>query len=246
MKIVLRGSVRMVERRRRFVSTEDQLKEKIVEIGEVLGELGYVSSLGSYAPGNISAKLARTRLVLITPSGLAKNALDKRMICTITLEGRVVRGRLKPTSETPTHLAIYKNRPDVNAIVHSHPPYATAFSVARTSIPVVTIEMAGLLGCNVPVAGFAIPGTKRLATKVVRCLKNSSAVLLQNHGLVVVGSTLDEAVSATMAIEENARLLYYASIIGRPRTIPRKDTMKIRNKIQTEYGQRKNLQSTLK
>ena len=242
MKIVLRGSVRMVERR----SAEDQLKEKIVEIGEVLDELGYVSTLGSYASGNISAKLLGTRLVLITPSGLAKNALDKRMICTITLEGRVVRGRLKPTSETPTHLAIYKNRHDVNAIVHTHPPYATAFSVARTSIPVVTIEMAGLLGCNVPVAGFAIPGTERLATKVLRCLKNSSAVLLQNHGLVVVGSTLDEVLGATMAIEENARLVCYASMIGKPRIIPRKDTIRIWNKIQTEYGQRQNMQSTLK
>ena len=219
------------------VSNENQLRKMIVEAGEVLGRYGFVSSLGSYAPGNISARLD-SRHVLITPSGLAKSRLKEKEICVIDLDGRTVKGKLKPTSETPTHLAVYRSRSDVNAIIHTHPTYATVFAITSKRIPVVTIEMAGLVGSDVPVARFVVPGTVELGKEVVRTLGNRMAVLLQNHGLITVGSTLSEAVNTAMAVEENALLAYLADAISRPKIIPKMQVDRIRRYIQNEYGQR--------
>lgn len=209
----------------------------ITETGRILGKHGFVSFLGSYAPGNISARLPHSQRILITPSGLAKNALRKREICVIDLNGKLIEGRLRPTSETPTHLAIYRRRSDVNAIIHTHPKYSTAFAIAKRKIPVVTIEMAGLVGSDVPVARFVIPGTGELGKEVLRSLKNGVAVLLQNHGLITVGSTLDEALNASMATEENARLAYLVATFAKPKTIPKMQVSRIRRYIETEYGQ---------
>jgi L-ribulose-5-phosphate 4-epimerase len=228
----------MREPNQRGLSNEDQLKEKIIETGRILGRHGFVTFLGSYAPGNISARVPDSQRVLITPSGLAKNTLRKREICVIDLNGKLIGGMLRATSETPTHLAIYRRRSDVNAIIHTHPTYSTAFAIAKKKIPVVTIEMAGLVGSEVPVARFLVPGTRELGKEVVRSLRDGLAVLLQNHGLITVGSTLDEALNTTMATEENARLAYLAATFARPKTIPKIQVSRIRQYIQTEYGQR--------
>jgi L-ribulose-5-phosphate 4-epimerase len=219
------------------VSNESQLRKILVEAGEALGRYGFVSSLGIYAPGNISARLD-SRHVLITPSGLAKSRLKEKEICVIDLDGRTVKGRLKPTSETPTHIALYRSRSDVNAIVHTHPKYATIFAIVGKSIPVVTIEMAGLVGSDVPVARFVAPGTVGLGKEVVRTLGNRMAVLLQNHGLITVGSRMSEAVNTAMAVEENAMLAYFATAISKPKIIPKMHVDRIRRYIQNEYGQR--------
>jgi len=237
---------RMKELWPRTISNEDQLRRRIVETGKILGIYGFVSFFGSYASGNISARLPRSNRILITPSGLAKAALNKREICTIDLDGEVIKGRLKPTTEMPTHLAIYRRRPNVNAIVHTHPTYATAFAVAKRKIPVVTIEMAGLVGSDVPVARFVIPGTPELGREVIRTLGDGMAVLLQNHGLITTGSTLDEALAATMAIEEDAMLTCLAEKVAKAKSVPRRQVARIRKYIQTEYGQRQNLRPRLK
>lgn len=234
------------ELQQHVISNEDQLRKMIIETGRILGRYGFVSFLGSYAPGNISARLPHSHRILITPSGLAKAELNKREICAINLDGKVIRGMLKPTTETPTHLAIYRRRPNVNAIIHTHPTYATAFAIAKRKIPVVTIEMAGLVGSDVPVVGFVIPGTRELGREVVRTLGDGMAVLLQNHGLITVGSTLNEALATTMAVEENAKLAFLAETIAKPKIVPRPQVARIRKYIQTEYGQRKNLRPRLK
>ncbi len=236
----------MKEFRQRAISNDDQLRKRIVETGKILGRYGFVSFLGSYASGNISARLPRSNRILITPSGLAKAALNKREICTMDLDGTVIKGRLKPTTEMPTHLAIYKRRPNVNAIIHTHPTYATAFAVAKRKIPVVTIEMAGLVGSDVPVVRFVIPGTQELGREVIRTLGDGVAVLLQDHGLITTGSTLDEALAATIVIENDAMLACLAEAVAKPKTVPRTQIARIRKYIQTEYGQRKNLRPRLK
>jgi L-ribulose-5-phosphate 4-epimerase len=125
----------MREPNQRGLSNEDQLKEKIIDTGGILGKHGLVTFLGSYAPGNISARVPDSQRVLITPSGLAKNTLRKREICVIDLNGKLIGGTLRPTSETPTHLAVYRRRSDVNAIIHTHPTYSTAFAIAKKKNP---------------------------------------------------------------------------------------------------------------
>jgi len=246
--VILLGKLsRLRMGRREDVSPkEDLLRKEIVETGRILGKLGLISFLGSYALGNISARLPRSSRILVTPSGLAKNTLREREICVIGLNGKVLEGRLKPTSETPTHLEIYRRRRNVNAIIHTHPVYATAFAIARRKIPLVTIEMAGLVGSDVPVTRFVIPGTRELGKEVVMVLRDRVGVLLANHGLVTVGSDLNEALNTTIAIEENAKLTYLAATFAEPKLIPRIQATRIRRYIETEYGQRSKLRPRLK
>lgn len=190
--------------------------------------------------GNLSARLDNNK-ILITPSGFEKTALKPEDLLLIDLSGKILKGNLKPTTETWMHIGIYKSRPDVNAVIHTHSPYAMIFAVINEPIPVLTVEFASGVGHEIPVTEFVLPGTKDLAEEVVRALrKDRLAVLIRSHGIVAVGESLEEAYQVAIIVEEEARTYFWIKLLGKDKVdkIPPEKVMSMRTFFKSEYGQK--------
>lgn len=188
---------------------ELHLRREIAHAGRRLWQDGLVA----HTDGNISARLDN-EWILITPSGVNKGAMKPYQILKVHLRDGVVDGNGKPSVETPLHLEIYRTRPDVNAVVHAHPPYATAFAAAGIALtePVFP-EMIVRFG-EIPLVPYATPGTERLAELVAETLLDHDAALLQNHGAITVGRTIEEACGLMEALEWTAKGLWLAKALG--------------------------------
>ena len=168
--------------------------------------------------GNLSVRLA-TQRVLVTPSGRIKALITASDMVEVDLQGRSRDRRRKPTSELDLHLRIMRHRPDVQAVVHAHPPTATGFAVAGEEIPGNLLpELIFVVG-PVPLVPFGRPGTPELGDRVVPYLAGHHALLLANHGAVTMGPTLDEAWIRTESLEHCARIIVAARAIGEPRPL---------------------------
>ncbi|MCG0239740.1 MAG: class II aldolase/adducin family protein [Firmicutes bacterium] len=179
----------------------------------------YRSGLVRGTSGNWSARDPLTGLVAVTPSGLAYEKMTPEDIVVVNLDGEVVEGGRRPSSELPMHLVIYRRRPDVGGIAHTHSPYATALAVLERELPPVLIEMA-LVGTRVPVAPFAMPGTPEVGEAAVAALAEAQACLLARHGVVAVGRTVEEATLTAARVEEMAQIYHLAAQLGSPEPIP--------------------------
>lgn len=166
------------------------------------------------AQGNISARDEVSGLIAVTPTAIPYDRLLIKHIAVVNLDGELVEGEWKPTSELPLHLAFYRAQPEVRAVIHSHAPYAALFSVTGQPLPMLLTEAAMLLGGPVPVAPYARPGTQPLADEAVRIADIRPAVILANHGLVTVGRDLAAAYDASLAVEATARTLWMARAMG--------------------------------
>lgn len=188
--------------------------------------------------GNVSCRIAGTELFAITPSGMPYDSLEPADICILDLEGRIVDARRRPSTESALHRFIYRRRPDVGGVVHTHSLYATAFACTGREIPVISIEVAGLVGEAVRCAPYAPAGTEQLAEVVAETLGSEGvAVLLQNHGAVAVGETLDRAYAAAVAVEEAAHVFLLARQLGEPIILPPEERRRIFLSMRTGYGQ---------
>lgn len=188
--------------------------------------------------GNLSVRLDEDKMI-ITPSGFEKSALTVRDLLVMSLDGKILKGKWKPTIETPMHLKIYNSRKDVKAIVHTHSPYATVFAVANESIPVQTVEAASAIGHPIPVTDYVRAGTEEMAEEVVRVLgEKGIAVLIRNHGVVAVGETLEDAFHAAILVEEEARTYYLTKLLGKTNPIPPEEVEILRRSYLTSYGQK--------
>lgn len=174
--------------------------------------------------------------MLITPSGMAYTLLSTDDLVQMTLDGQVVDSRWKPSSEWRLHAAIYKARPDVAAIVHTHSVYATAFAVARVSVPAVVEDLVQVAGGSVDVAEYCLPGTQELAQCVVAALGDKSAVLLASHGLVGVAKTLGEALKVCQIVEKTAQATLFARLLGPVHQLSDEDVQVMRRFYLTSYG----------
>jgi ribulose-5-phosphate 4-epimerase/fuculose-1-phosphate aldolase len=195
------------------------LRERVVAIATRLRREGLVVGTS----GNVSARLEGTDACLITPSGVDYEELEPGDLVLVGFDGRVREGRLKPSSDTPTHLAVYHGRPDVGAVIHTHSPHAAAFSVVGLEIPAVVIDAAGFLGGPVPLVGD-LPRSGR-------------AVLLRNHGVLCAGETLDKALTAARLVEHMARVAYLAMALGKPALVPPSEIERMRAFLHGGYGQ---------
>jgi len=195
------------------------LGEQVIDVARKLLNEGLVVGTS----GNVSARVAGTDACLITPSGVDCERLEPDDLVLVGFDGQVRDGRLKPSSDTPTHLAIYRGRPDMGAVIHTHSPHATAFSVVRMEIPPVLIEAAGFLGGPVPLNGN-LPRSGR-------------AVLLPNHGVLCAGETLEKALTAARLVEHMAKVAYLATALGRPSAVPQPQIERMSAFLQGEYGQ---------
>jgi L-fuculose-phosphate aldolase len=203
----------------------------VAEAGRELLGSGMTVATG----GNVSVCNHEKGLLAITPSGMDYRKLAPSDICVLDLKGRQVEGRRVASSETPMHLSIYRAHTEVKSVVHTHPPYCTAFSILREPIPAVHY-LVPLMGNEIPVAEYVTYGTEAMGPAALRALKNSKAVLLANHGLIVAAATLDLALSLSRIAEYVAQAYYLARSIGTPHVLPPAELDDLRDQF-TRYGQ---------
>jgi L-fuculose-phosphate aldolase len=199
-------------------TSEEELKKEIIHVMISLHQRGLMTGIG----GNASVRVEGTNEIWTTPSGLYKPRLKTEDLVKIDIEGNVIEGLFKPTSEWYIHTAIYKKRADVNAIVHTHSPIATGLALAGVTIKPITVE-AALMLARVPIVPFYYPGTKELAQAVSEHIMGNRILLLQNHGVIGVGYDLIEAVSVVELLEECAMMTWVASHFGEPSLLPAHD-----------------------
>ena len=212
----------------------EQLKEQLWKLHLELPRNGLVTWTG----GNVSARDPESGLVAIKPSGVMYEDLRPEDHVVLDLDGNVVEGTLKPSSDTASHLYIYRHRPDVNGVVHTHSPYATAFAAVGKPIPVYLTAIADEFGCPIPCAGFALIGGEEIGQQVVEHIGDSPAVLLKNHGVFTVGKSAKAAVKAAVMVEDVARTVWYALQLGTPDEIAPDDVKKLHDRYMNVYGQR--------
>ncbi len=211
----------------------EQLKEQLWKLHLELPRNGLVKWTG----GNVSARDPETGLVVIKPSGILYEDLRPEDHVVVDLEGAIVEGTLKPSSDTASHLYIYRHRPDVNGVVHTHSPHATAFAALGRPIPVYLTAIADEFGGPIPCAGFALIGGEEIGQQVIEHIGSSPAVLLKNHGVFTVGPTATKAVQAAVMVEDIAHAVWLALQLGTPDEIPADDVAKLHHRYMHVYGQ---------
>jgi L-ribulose-5-phosphate 4-epimerase len=209
------------------------IREELVTLNQALPANGLVT----WTSGNVSIRDAETGLVAIKASGVHFQDLAPGSIVVVDLEGNLVEGQLKPSSDTASHLYIYRHRPDVNGIVHTHSNYATAFAALGRSIPVYLTAQADEFGGPIPCGGFALIGGEQIGRIVVESIGSSAAVLLKNHGVFTVGPSGKAALKAAVMVEDIARTAWLALQLGQPDEIPAEMIEKLHDRYRHEYGQ---------
>ncbi len=211
----------------------ERLREEICRLHMLLPKYNLVT----WTSGNVSGRDPETGYVVIKPSGLHYDDLKPEHMVVVDLDGQVVEGKMKYSSDTASHLYIYRNRPDVRGVVHTHSPYATAFAAVGQPIPVYLTAIADEFGCTIPCGGFALIGSEEIGQEVLRSIGESAAVLLKNHGVFTIGETPEAAVKAAVMVEDVARTVWIAKQLGEPQVIPDEYVRKLRRRYTTEYGQ---------
>lgn len=217
------------------MTEKEQIKGKIIEIGKEMFSSGLV--VGTW--GNVSARIQSSEnLVAITPSGMDYLSLEKEDIVLSDFDGQLVEGKRKPSIELPLHLAIYRDRPEINGVVHVHSVYATAWAAARKPIPGALEDLVQIVGGEVRVSDYSLPGTEELGLNAVEALKDRQAVILANHGLLGIGRDLKEALKVCQVVEKAAKTLLAAQLLGGAVVLSEEDIRGMRDFYLNGYGQR--------
>jgi L-fuculose-phosphate aldolase len=209
---------------------EEQIRADIVEVGRRLYARGFVAS----NDGNISVRLDETRLIT-TPKSVSKGFMTPDMMVVVDYDGRKLAGERDPSSELPMHLEIYRNRPDVNAVVHAHPPLATGFAVAGIPLTrAVLAEVVTTLG-SIPIAEYGTPSTPELPEAVRKYIKAHDGLLLANHGAVTCCRTVMSAYFKMETIEHFAKISLVARLLGREHLLSRGEVQRLQG-LRGMYG----------
>ncbi|MBQ8759075.1 MAG: class II aldolase/adducin family protein, partial [Clostridia bacterium] len=198
------------------MATEYEIKKQICDIGKRIYDRGMVAS----NDGNISVKLSDNEF-LCTPTGVSKGFMTPEYICKVDAEGKVIQAYegFRPSSEIKMHMRVYKERPDVKAVVHAHPMYATSFAIAGIPLtePIMP-EAVIALGC-VPIAEYGTPSTEEIPDEVSKYLQYFDAVLLENHCALAFSDSLLSAYHKMESVEFYAQLLFIAKMLGGPKAL---------------------------
>lgn len=211
----------------------DELRAEVCELHQALP----ANHLVTWTSGNISARDPQSSLVVIKPSGVFYQDLTPDKMVIVDLDGKIVEGNLKPSSDTLAHLTIYKNRADVNGIVHTHSPYATAFAAVGKPIPAVLTAICDEFGGPIPCGGYARIGGDEIGLEVIKSIGSSPAILLKNHGVFTIGKDALHAVKAAVMVEDVARTVFFALQLGTPEVIPAEEIERAHRRYLNEYGQ---------
>jgi L-fuculose-phosphate aldolase len=189
--------------------TLHQTKIDILEAGRRLYQNGYIVS----SDGNVSARVEEDRIIA-TPTGLCKGTLELEDLCVCDMDGNLVSGRLRPSSEVGMHLFLYRERPDIKAVVHAHPPTATGFSVAGIPLTDCVLPEVIITVGSIPIAKYGTPGGPEISEPIRQYVKDYDAYLLENHGATTVGSDVMNAYFKMETMEHFAKILFVAKQLG--------------------------------
>lgn len=206
--------------------------KKILEACHKLANKGM--TVGTW--GNISIRIDSDTFIL-TPSGMNYDSLTEEDFIIMNMNDEIIYGKRKPSVEFVLHRKIYQSRTDVNAVIHTHSVFSTAFAVDKIDIPAASEELVQIVGEGVKCAKYALPGTAELANNVVEALSKRNAALLVNHGAVCVGTSIDHAFKIAEVVEKTAQTVIYARIIGTPNIITHEDCLAMQEFVATKYGQ---------
>jgi L-ribulose-5-phosphate 4-epimerase len=195
------------------------------------------NNLVAWTSGNVSARDPESGLVVIKPSGLKYEDLRPENMVVVNVEGDIIEGGLKPSSDTASHLYIYRARPDINGIVHTHSRYATAFAALGKPIPVYLTAQGDEFGGPIPCGRFALIGGEEIGEVVVESIGTSPAVLLKNHGVFTVGKNAEGALKAAVMVEDVAATIWLALQMGQPEVIADENVAKLHDRYMNVYGQ---------
>ncbi len=213
----------------------ESYKKLIVDSGKTMLDEGL--TVGTW--GNISARDPETGLVYISPSGMDYREIKASDIVVLDLDLNVVDGERVPSIEKETHIAVYRSRPDVNAVIHTHPLYSTALGVSGMELPAVSEDFAQIVGDKIVCSVYALPGTKELSENVTIGLgEERNAVLLPNHGTLCTGEDMKTALTVCHVVEKSAHIYILALSIGTPQLISAEDIKAMQDYKKNHYGQR--------
>lgn len=210
-------------------SREWKIREEICEIGRRIYNRGFAAA----NDGNLSYRLD-DELIICTPTGICKGYMQPTDLCAVDLSGRQQRGERRHTSELALHLEIYRNDPTARAVVHCHPPHATAFGVAHVDIPSGILPEVEIFLGEIPRATYETPGGEPFAQTIERYIGKANTVVLSNHGTVSWGPTLEQAFWNTEILDSYCRILILARQIGGERRLPEpklRELRELRNRI---------------
>jgi L-ribulose-5-phosphate 4-epimerase len=211
----------------------ENLKKELVELHLELPK----NHLVVWTGGNVSARDPQSGLVAIKASGIPYEELTPDHMVVVDLDGKVVEGKYKPSSDVFSHLFIYKHRPDVFGVVHTHSRYATAFAAVGRPIPCVLTAMGDEFGGPIPCGGFALVGDEAIGKQVIENIGSSPAVLLKNHGVFTIGKDARAAVKTAVMTEDVAATVWMAMQIGEPLPIAPEDVERLHDRYMNVYGQ---------
>lgn len=218
---------------KRSLREKEKLISEIVEISHLIYQKGFVSA----TDGNISARLENGNIIC-TPTSISKGELKKSQIVEVDPEGNLVYGIYKPSTEIKMHLFIYKQRKDINAIVHAHPPFATAFATAALSLEGFTLPEVIINLGKIPLAKYATPSTDEVPLSIQPFIENCDAFLLQNHGAVTLGTNLKDAYFKMEKLEHYAMVVLLARILGGEKNLSNEDLKKLSDISLKIYGKK--------
>ena len=190
-----------------------------------------------WTSGNVSVRDPGTGYVVIKPSGIKFEDLKLEQMVVVDLDGKIIEGDLKASSDTASHLYIYRHMTKVNGVVHTHSNYATAFAALGKPIPPVLTAIADEFGGPIPCGGFALIGGEEIGKIVVESIGHSPACLLKNHGVFTVGPTGEKALKAAVMVEDVAKSAWIALQMGTPDEIPADDIARLYDRYTNVYGQ---------
>jgi L-ribulose-5-phosphate 4-epimerase len=186
--------------------------------------------------GNISGRDPGTNLVVIKPSGVRYEQLTPQDLVVVDLDGTIVEGALRPSTDTTTHLYIYRHRPDVFGVGHTHSVYASVFGVLGRPIP-PCLTASAMLGGEVPIGGFVPIGGEDIGREVVDKIGKALVIIMQNHGVFTIGSSASQAAKMAVEVEDIAKITYLAMLAGEPIVLSPEDVALTAHLYTHDYGQ---------
>lgn len=208
------------------------LREEVCRANRLLPAYGLVV----WTSGNVSGRDPDSDLVVIKPSGVLFEDLTPENMVVVDLAGQVVEGDHGPSTDTLSHVEIYRHRPDLLGIVHTHSNYATAFAATSQSIPVCLTAIADEFGEAIPVTDYVPIGGREIGQEVLRWLHVSPAVLLKQHGVFTVGPTVEKALKAAVMVEDVAKTVWLALQLGPIKDLPAEEVLANYERYHTRYG----------
>jgi L-ribulose-5-phosphate 4-epimerase len=223
-----------------------ELDTKGQEIGDMLEKLREevwranmalpANGLVTWSSGNVSGRDPETGFIVIKPSGVLFDKLTPENMAIVDPDGNIVEAALGPSTDTASHLSIYRHRPDVNSVTHTHSNYATAFAAVGKSIPVCLTAIADEFGTTIPCAPYVRIGDQEIGETVVRHIGASAAILMKQHGVFTIGATVTKALKAAVMVEDIAHTVWLAMQIGQVEELPPEEIAANYDRYQNRYG----------